>query len=430
MLIRQGFQYAVRLKAKDQALVRRWVGCRRFVYNEALAFQNDEIAAGRARPNYEALCKRLPEPRKDHPWLCEPPAQGLQQALKDLCRAWERRYTSGFGVPKFRRKGQGDTIRFPQDCQYDAHRGVICIPKLGKVRLRHSRLALGKLKNVTLRWDGKRFIVSLQTEREMEVAPSAATGEVGLDFGAKVSIMPSEGKPIRLPERVSRFERRLKRLQQVVSRKRRGSNNRRKAVARVAQCHRRIAAMRRDFLHQKTTELVRNNALIAIEDLRIKIMTASAAGTIENPGKHVKAKSGLNRTILRNGWGMARSMLQYKALWHGSTLVAVGPAFTSQTCSCCGHVAAGNRPSQALFECLECGHVENADRNAARNILRRGKQILAGRCPSSTAGYAGTDACSGGASRSRPRSAAQGSAVRPPLAGTIPELSPSGNLHA
>jgi putative transposase len=273
--------------------------------------------------------------------------------------------------------------------------------------------------------------VALQTEREIEVAPTAAPGEVGLDFGAKTSIMPSIGPAIELPARIGRYERRIKRLQQAVSRKRRGSNNRRKAVARVAECHRRIAAIRRDFLHQKSTELVRHNGLIAIEDLQVKAMTASAAGTIEAPGKNVRAKAGLNRSILRNGWSMARSMLQYKAAWRGSTLVAVPPAYTSQTCSCCGHVAAQNRTTQALFECVECGHTENADRNAARNILLRAKQMLAGRCLSCTAGYAGTYACSGEVGTCpRPRSAAQGAAVGAPLAGTVPEPSLSQNLHA
>jgi putative transposase len=434
MLIRQGFQYAARLKAQREALVRRWVGCRRFVFNEALAFQRAEIAAGRKRPNYYTLAMRLPALKKVHPWLCEPPAQALQQALKDLCQAWDRKYTTEFGAPRFKKKGEGDTIRFPQDCAYDAAAGVVRLPKLGDVRLRHSRPALGKLKNVTLRFDGRRLVVALQTEREIDVPGPTGAGEIGLDFGAVATITPSEGATIELPARIGRYERRIRRLQQAVSRKRKGSNNRRKAVARVAECHRRIAAIRRDFLHQESTKLVSGNALIAIEDLAVKNMTASAAGTVEAPGKNVRQKAGLNRTILRNGWSMARSMLEYKAAWRGTVLVAVPPVFTSQQCSCCGHIAAENRKTQALFECVECGHTENADRNAARNILHRAKQLLAGGCPSSTAGYAGTCACSGGevgAPRGqRPRSAALASAVGLALAGTVPELSLSGNLHA
>ena len=426
MLIRQGFPCAARLKAQRQALVRRWVGCRRFVFNEALAFGRSEMAAGRKRPGYAALCKRLPELRKAHPWLAQPPAQALQQALKDLCAAWDRKFTSKFGAPRFKKKGQGDTIGLPQDCVYDAAGGAVRLPKLGDVRLRHSRPALGKLKNVTLRFEGKRLIVSLQTERQINVPAPAGAGEVGLDFGALTTITPSAGVPIQLPARIGRYERRMKRLQQSVCRKNKGSGNRSRAKARVTKCHRRIAAIRRDFLHQQTTKLVWSNALIGIEDLRVKNMTACAAGTMQAPGKNVRQKVGLNRAILRNGWSMARSMLEYKVAWRGSVRVAVPPAYTSQQCSCCGHIGAENRKTQASFECVKCGQTENADRNAARNILLRAKETLAGRCQPSTAGYAGTHACEGAQRKlqhPRPRSAVQGSAVGLPLAGTITELS-------
>ena len=434
MLIRQGFQYALRLKAQREAVLRRWVGCRRFVFNEALAHQRTEVAAGRKRPGYAALCALLPELKKLHPWLCEPPAQALQQALKDLCKAWDAKYASRFGAPRFKKKGEGDTLRMPQDCKYDASTGTVTLPKLGAVRLRHSRQALGDLKNVTLRQERGRWVASLQTEREVEIGVPAATAAVGLDFGAATTIMPSDLAlvPIELPARIGRYERRMKRLQQQVSRKKRGSANRKKAVARLKTCHSRIATIRRDFLHQATTKLLADHALIAIEDLSVKSMTASAAGTVEAPGRNVKAKAGLNRTILRNGWSMARQMLEYKAAWSGVMLVAVPPAYTSQECSVCGHVAADNRKTQSVFSCVDCGHSENADRNAAKVILRRGEQILSGGCPASTAGYAGTHACEGARRKPqhrRPRSAAQGGLVEPPLAGTISGLSLSGNLH-
>ncbi len=440
MLIRQGFQYALRLKPQREALLRRWVGCRRFVFNEALAHQRAEVDAGRKRPGYAALCARLPGLKTLHPWLCEPPAQALQQALKDLCKAWDAKYTSRFGAPRFKKRGEGDTVRLPQDCVYDAGAGMLCLPKLGQVGLRHSRQALGELKNVTLRQDRGRWIASLQTERDVEVPAPRASAAVGLDFGAATTIMPSDDSlaPVELPKRIGRYERRMRRLQQAVSRKKKGSNNRAKARQRLSRCHSRISAIRRDFLHQATSKLVVEHALIAIEDLSVKSMTASAAGTIEAPGKNVSAKAGLNRTILRNGWSMARSMLAYKAAWAGVMLVAVPPAYTSQECSDCGFTAAGNRVSQARFVCLACGHAENADRNAAKNVLRRAQDQLgtaepdaqSDGCPARTAGYAGTQACEGAAlPRRRPRSAAQGGLVEPPLAGTSTELSLSGNLH-
>ena len=443
MLVRQGFQYALRLKSQRETTLRRWVGCRRFVFNEALAHQRAEVAAGRKRPGYAALCARLPALKLQYPWLSEPPAQALQQALKDLSKAWDAKYASKFGSPRFKKKGDGDTLRLPQDCRYDAAAGMVHLPKLGAVRLRHSREALGSLKNVTLHQERGRWVASLQTEREVAavaVAAPAATAAVGLDFGAATTIMPSDEAlaPIELPARIGRYERRMKRLQQSVSRKKRGSANRKKAVARLGAIHSRIAAMRRDFLHQRTTELVRGHALIAIEDLAVKGMTASAAGTVDAPGRNVKAKSGLNRTILRNGWSMARSMLEYKAAWSGVMLVAVPPAYTSQACSACGHTAAENRKTQAVFECVACGHAENADRNAAKNILAKAEQMLAaahaiqpGGCPASTPGHCGklTPVKAPPRRRTRPRSAVQGGLVEPALAGTISGLSLPGNLH-
>jgi putative transposase len=446
MLIRQGFQYALRLKVQREAVLRRWVGCRRFVFNEALEHQRGEVAAGRKRPGYAALCARLPSLKAQHVWLSEPPAQALQQALKDLCKAWDAKYTSRLGAPRFKKKGEGDTLRLPQDCKYDAAAGLVHLPKLGAVRLRHSREALGALKNVTLRQERGRWVASLQTERDVEVLAPAASAAVGLDFGAATTIMPSAGAPIELPVRIGRYERRMKRLQRSVSRKKGGSANRRKAVARLNACHSHIAAMRRDFLHQHTTGLVQGHALIAIEDLAVKNMTASAAGTVQAPGRNVKAKAGLNRTILRNGWSMARQMLEYKAAWSGAMLVAVPPAYTSQECSSCGHTAGENRRTQAVFECVACGHAENADRNAAKNILRRGQEMLAvsscaepiqpGGCPASTPGHCGELmpvkaplVSKGKMRRPRPRSAAQGGLVEPPLAGTISGLSLPGNLH-
>lgn len=223
-------------------------------------------SSGRVDRDFNGLLKKL------HPWLSEPPAQALQQALKDLCAAWERRYALRFGAPRFRKKGEGQTLRLPQDCAYNAADGTLRLPKLGEVRLRHSRQALGEIKNVTLRKERGRWVAALQTERELEVLPPTATAAVGLDFGAVTTIMPSDDSlaPIELPQRIGRYERRMRRQQQVVSRRRKGSKNRRKAVARLARLHARIAAMRRDFLHKETTKVVGAHALVAIEDLAVR----------------------------------------------------------------------------------------------------------------------------------------------------------------
>lgn len=431
----QGYLYALRLKPQKEALLRRWVGCRRWVWNEALAFQRSELEACRPRPTYAELSARLPVLKKANPWLADPPAQALQQTLKDLCEAWDKHRTSGAGAPRFKARGEGESLRFVQDLFYDAHGGRIRLPKLGFVRMRHSRVAEGVLKNAAVRQERGRWVVSLQMRRDVDEPLPVGTAAVGLDFGVATTIMPSAGAPIELPVRLSKYERRIKRLQQALTRKKKGSKNRRKARGRLARCHAKAVAIRRDFLHKATTALVEQHELIAVEDLRVQQMTRSSSGTSDRPGKCVKRKRGLNRTILRQGWALARRMLEYKGARRGVRVVAVEAAFTSQTCAACGHVDRASRPTRSAFACVACGHHDQADRNAAKNILARALASLcqvtdspSSGCSASTAGYAGTHACEAGSCRLRPRPAAQGRSAAVAedgsLAGTVSGLEP------
>ena len=130
-------------------------------------------------------------------------------------------------------------------------------------------------------------------------------------------------------------------------------------------------------LHKVSTTISKNHAMIVIEDLQVANMSKSAAGTVSQPGRNVRAKSGLNRAILDQGWFELRRQLEYKQAWRGGQVLAINPAYTSQKCACCGHIAKENRPSQSQFSCLECGYTENADINGARNILAAGHAVLA-----------------------------------------------------
>ncbi len=142
------------------------------------------------------------------------------------------------------------------------------------------------------------------------------------------------------------------------------------------QVHSRIGHARRDYLHKTTTAISQNHAMVCIEDLQVRNMSKSAAGTSETPGRNVQAKSGLNKSILDQGWFEFRRQLDYKLAWNGGWLVAIAPHNTSRTCPACGHVSADNRPSQARFACVECGFEEHADVVGAINILSRGMQKL------------------------------------------------------
>lgn len=156
------------------------------------------------------------------------------------------------------------------------------------------------------------------------------------------------------------------------------SNRQRRAEHRVAACHRKIANQRRDWLHCQSTALADRAAVVVLEDLNIRGMTARAQGTVEEPGMHVRQKSGLNRAILdQDGYAFSQ-MLQYKLAWRGGELMKVPAAYTSQTCAACGYVDRFNRNGK-LFRCTRCGHEDDADINAAKNILAAGLAVLAGR---------------------------------------------------
>jgi putative transposase len=237
----------------------------------------------------------------------------------------------------------------------------------------------GELRNASVTQERGRWFVSLQVERP-DVLPSADVAPtLGVDLGVALFAATSDGQCIQPLNALHKQARRLRHAQRAVSRKQRGSRNRRKAVDRLARLHARIAAQRNDWLHKLTTELASAHPVIAIEDLRVAALTASAAGAAAAPGRRVRQKAGLNRAILDQGWAEFRRQLQYKCAAHGGAVVAVNPAYTSQTCSRCGGVDTGNRTAQAVFACLACGHAENADVNAAKNILAAGSAVWTAR---------------------------------------------------
>ncbi|MBS7349183.1 MAG: transposase, partial [Comamonas sp.] len=168
----------------------------------------------------------------------------------------------------------------------------------------------------------------------------------------------------------NKHDTRLRRYQRAMSRKTKFSDNWKKAKAKVQKLPTRIANCRKDYLHETSTTISQNHPLVVIEDLQIKNMSKAAKG------KNVKAKSGLNKAILDQGWFEFRRQLEYKLAWNGGLLVAVPAHNTSRTCPCCSHVSADNRKTQAKFQCMQCGHTENADVVGAINVLERGHRLL------------------------------------------------------
>lgn len=377
----QAFKYELMPNGEQQRQMRRFAGACRFVFNKALALQQELYEQGGKKLGYTGLCKVLTEWRNgtQMPWLKEAPTHPLQQKLKDLEHAYTNFFAKRAHSPRFKKKGQSDSFRYPDAKQIKLDQGNarIFLPKLGWLRYRSSRTVLGQLKNVTVSLSGGRWFISIQTEREVEPPKTQASGVVGIDLGVARFATMSDGKYLAPLNSFKKYEKRLRRSQQALSRKTRFSKNWKKAKAKVQRINASIAHARRDYLHKATTTISQNHAVVCIEDLQVGNMSKSARGTVDKPGKNVRAKSGLNKSILDQGWYEFRTQLDYKMAWNGGYLVTVSPRNTSRTCPACGHVCKSNRQSQARFLCVRCSFQENADVVGAINILRAGHARLA-----------------------------------------------------
>ncbi|MCP5162316.1 MAG: IS200/IS605 family element transposase accessory protein TnpB [Hahellaceae bacterium] len=375
----QAFKYELMPDGEQQRTMRRFAGSCRFVFNKALALQQAHYAEGKKKLSYADLCKHLTEWRKNSEtqWLSETHSQPLQQTLKDLERAYKNFFEKRADFPRFKKKGQSDSFRYPQGCKLDQANSRIFLPKLGWMRYRNSRELMGAVKNVTVSGKQGKWYISIQTEREIDAPVHPSTAIVGIDMGIARFATLSDGSYFAPLNSFKRQEIALAKAQRAMSRKQKFSNNWKKAKARIQKIHARIGNARRDYLHKTTATISQNHAMIVIEDLQVKNMSKSAKGTIEAKGRNVKAKSGLNRSILDQGWFEFRRQLEYKQAWLGGGVIAVNPRNTSRTCPCCGRIAKENRTTQAKFECVECGYANNADLVGAMNILAAGHAVLA-----------------------------------------------------
>ena len=381
MVRRQAFRFELMPTNGRRRDMRRFAGSCRFVYNKALALQKARVEAGEKKLGYAVLCRLLTEWRNgtETLWLKEAPTHPLQQALLDLERAYRNFFEKRANFPRFKKKGRHDSFRYPDPKQIklDQVNSRIFLPKLGWLRYRNSRAVLGHVMQVTVSDSGGKWFISIQTEREVGHLVHPSGSMVGLDVGVTNFATLSDGIVYAPVGSYRKHEKRLVFLQRQMSRKQKFSANWKKAKARVQKLHSKIANIRRDHVHKTSHAISQNHAIVMMEDLQIRHMSRSAAGTTERPGWNVRAKSGLNKSILDQGWFEFRRQLEYKQAWRGGWVIAVPPQNTSRTCPACGCVSAQNRKTRAQFECVACGYSENADVNAARNILAAGHAVLA-----------------------------------------------------
>ena len=410
MKISKAYKFRLEPNVEQEVILNNLVGSARFVWNQMLAI-SFEMFVKNEFINATNLVNKIMDIKAnpDFAFLkTSSNAVSLQQKVRDLASAWSRffdpkvharlkennrkprktkclKLADGTEIqlrplmPRFKRKSDGrDSIRLVQFDKYCRVKGNrVKLPNgIGLVKFKKSQEIIGVIKNITISKKSGQWYVSFGTEREVETPTHPSKTAIGIDLGITKFITTSNADIIQPRNSFKANQVKIARLQRQLSRKVLFSNNWKKQNRKIQKLHHHIANIRHDYLHKITTDISKNHAMIVCEDLKIANMSKSASGTLENKGRNVRAKSGLNKSILDQGWGMALTMLEYKQQWQGGLLIQVNPRFTSQTCFECKHVAKENRRTQAKFECVECGYIANADVNAARNILTVGHAVL------------------------------------------------------
>ncbi|MFH8475518.1 RNA-guided endonuclease InsQ/TnpB family protein [Streptomyces sp. NPDC018000] len=313
--------------------------------------------------------------------------QATLRRLDKAFAAFFRRVKAGEkpGYPRFKGVGHFDTVDFPRDgdgCRWDAtpHDPVtrVRIQGVGHVKVHQHRPVVGRVKTVSVKREGRKWFVVLTAERPRP-EPLPATGSVvGIDLGIAHFLADSGGGFVENPRHGRKAAGKLEGAQRALSRCKRGSRRRRKAVEKVAALHRKVRRRRLDHAHKTALDLVRAHDFIAHEDLKISHMSRAPAPKLDpgRPGSFLPngaaGKAGLNRSINDAGWGVFLTILTAKAESAGREVMAVNPRNTSRRCPACGHTAKENRPTQEKFHCTACGHTAHADTVGAINVLRAG----------------------------------------------------------
>ncbi len=382
MIIRKAYKFRLKPDHEQVAKLQSFAGHCRFVWNKVLALNLKRLEEKKPLIWYHEadFWAKLWKQSDEYHFLKEAPAHCIQQKLKDLNKAFKEGFDKRQPlkrIPRFKKKGMGDGFRFPEPKHIQVEHRKIKLPKLGWIKFYQSRAIDGKIKNATVTYSAGHWYVSVQVELDIGTPKHTATSAIGIDMGIKKYIALSTGEYEDPINPFKKYQDQLSKAQRRLSKKKKFSENWKKQKKRLQKIHRKIAHVRKDFQHKLSTKLSNSHAMIVVEALKISNMSRSASGTLDNPGKNVKAKSGLNKSILDQAWGEFKRQISYKLAWKGGIYLAVPAPYTSQTCSVCGEKDKASRQGQERYVCTSCGYEANADINAAKNILAAGHAVLA-----------------------------------------------------
>jgi putative transposase len=364
--MQRAFRYRFYPTPEQESLLRRTIGCCRLAYNKALAARTEGYYQRGERISYAQTDRMLTGWKKDESlhFLNEVSSVPLQQALRHLQTAFGSFWDKRTGYPTFKKKRGGGSATYTRSA-FRFRDGQVFLAKCSEaLPIRWSRqLPAGAEPSsvvVSLHPSG-RWHLSLKVDDPTIQPLPPVERSIGLDVGISALVTDSDGNTIANPRTINRFQQRMRRAQKALSRKVKGSSNRRKAKVRVARIHARIADIRQNHLHQLSTRLIRENQTIVVEDLNIR-------GMVKNHS--------LARAISDASWSELMRQLSYKAEWYGRKLVKVDRFFpSSKTCSSCGHLLNKLPLSVRSWECPSCGATHDRDHNAARNILAAGLAV-------------------------------------------------------